>query len=309
MSLSPEHELRPETEHFTPSIRLEFLRHDEKENEATSGNREGDEQIRLTPRGREHSTEIGKTKAPHPEVGLVYGSPRERSTEAALRQLLANEDEIMSEDSLEGIQGKIRQYVPVGKKTIETDMLDFRSGSGEFHNALYEHYLGSSKDALVFLREKSDEVVKKAGDLESTSYSRAAGNIAELLKKYIGVFPRWEKLSKEKPEEYEQYKNELQRFFGSHQTVLEPFLMKVIEKTEGAEAVQKFLEVLPSKNGFGYGEGFSVKISRNNNDESLVVVTYNGMNWELKPELVDELVDERDALNREILKEKHQKDQ
>ena len=307
MNRSPEHELRQEAERYAPAIRLEFLRHDEKEKETTSGAREGDRHVRLTQKGREHSTEAGKTKSPHPEVGLVYGSPRERSTEAALRQLFANESGITPEDSLEDMGAKIGERVKVGKKNIETSNLDFTSReSGEFHDALYEHYLGPTKDALVFLREESDALMKKTGDLETTSYSRAAGNVAELVQKYLGVLPRWERLAAEKPEEYAKYDNELQRFFGSHQTAIEPFLMKAIEKSEGPDGVEKFLESLPNKNGFGFGEGFSAKISRGENGEPVVGVRYGNREWDLAPEIIDEIVRERDELNEEITKKKNE---
>lgn len=80
--------------------------------------------------------------------------------------------------------------------------------------------------------------------------------------------------------------------------------MKVIEKMDGPEGFQKFLASLPDKNGFGYSQGYSVKISRGDDGEPVATVTYNGDEWELKPELIKEIIGERDALNEEIAQRK-----
>lgn len=304
MNKSFEHETNPEAEHFEPSIRLEFFRHDEKEKASTAGLRPGDEQVRLTKQGREHSTEVGKTKDPHPEVGVAYGSPRERSMEAALRQLLANED-VAPEDTLEDVRGKIGEELKHGKKEVVSEKLNFNwNGSEVFNKTAYDRAFGP-KDSLVFLREESDDLVKQLGDMESTSYSRGAANIAELVQKYFEILPQWERIAEQKPELYAQFKNELQRFFGSHQDVLELFLMKVIEKNDGPEGVEKFLASLPDKNGFGYSQGYSIKISQGEDGRPSAVITYNNEEWELTPEMLKEIIDERDALDREIAEKKN----
>jgi hypothetical protein len=302
MNPSPEHEMNPEAEPM-PSILLRFFRHDEKEKATGGGARAGDEVVRLTLKGREHATEAGKTRDPHPEVGVAYGSPRERSSEAALRQLLANE-EIAPEDTLEDIREKVGKHIKVGKKDIVSGNLNFNwNGSEEFNRTAYARVLGP-RDSLVFLREESDDLVKKVGDMESTSYSRAAGNVAELVQKYLDILPQWERIAAEKPELYAQFKNEMQRFLGSHQDVLEPFLMKVIEKMDGPEGLEKFFKSLPDKNGLSYSQGFSVNISSDNNGDPTIKLTYDGNEWALKPELIEELIKERDALNQDVAEKK-----
>jgi len=88
MENQPRFEHRESGEDFKPEIRLEFFRHDRRE---PVTEQKPDEKSRLTAEGRKHATEIGKTKNPNPETGLVYGSPRERTQETAMSQLLANE--------------------------------------------------------------------------------------------------------------------------------------------------------------------------------------------------------------------------
>ena len=300
MSESLEKGFSPENEPPEPSIRLEFFRHDEKDKPTTAGPRIGDEFVRLTQKGREHSTEVGKTKNPEPEVGLAYGSSRERSTEAALRQLLAEETEIGSNDSLEDIQRKISEQLTVGKKNIVSENLNFNwDGSQEFHDVAYDHYL-RTKDALVFILEESDALVRKIGDEKSTSYSRAAARIAELVEKYIEIFPQWEKITAKDPEKYAQHQNEMQRFMGSHQDALEPFLLKIIDMTNGRAAVEAFIDSLPDKNGFGFGEGFSVRIVRDAAGEPLAHISFKGQEWTVDAKVIKNIIQDGRALDEEI---------
>lgn len=300
MSESPEKGFNPESEPVPPSIRLEFFRHDEKDKPTTAGPRVGDEFVRLTPKGREHSTEVGKTKDPNPEVGLAYGSSRQRSTEAALRQLLADEAEIGPDDSLEDIQKKISEQLKVGRKNIVSENLNFNwDGSQEFHDVAYDHYL-KTKDALIFILEESDALVKKIGDEKSTSYSRAAARIAELVEKYIEILPQWEKIAANDPEQYAQYDNEMQRFMGSHQEALEPFLLKIMEMKEGRAVTEAFIRALPDKNGFGFGEGYSSRIFRDNGGIPLVQISFKGQEWVVNAKDIEDIIQEGRALDEEI---------
>lgn len=49
-----------------------------------------------------------------------------------------------------------------------------------------------------------------------------------IIKKYIKILPRWQRLRNEKSDKYPE--EELQRLFGSHGGYVECFLLKVIEK-------------------------------------------------------------------------------
>ena len=278
-----------------PTIRLEFFRHDYKDE--TQPN-QSDQNIRLTTEGREHATEMGRSRNPHPEVGLVYCSPRDRSAETALRQLLANEADIQVADTLEDIQRKIRKKIQKGHKIVRTDKLDYSYASKGFREATAKHYT-ESKDLAQFMFEESDSLVLGLKDANSTSYSRNAGNVAELIKKYIEVFPSWERVAKSKPEKYIQFNNEMQRFMGSHLAVTECFLMKVIEKLEGKLAVREFLTTLSDKNGFDFSEGYSVVICRRDGLVS-IEVTFMAKTRVITPELIQQIINEKNELNETI---------
>lgn len=292
---SPEYGRNPAT------IRLEFFRHDDKEKATAGGDRTGDEFIRLTKKGREHATEAGRTKNPKARVALAFGSTRERAVETSMRHMLANEDSITADMSLEDLRAEVLRGLKVGKKDVMIKSLNFDWDSNqEFHDIGYKRFL-ETKDALIFLRGESDNLVRKNKDLLSDSYSRSAGNFAEFVHKYLHILPRWKRLVTEKSEEYGKYNNEMQRFFGTHQTVAEPFLMKVIEKTDGKEAVQKFINSLKSKNGFDLSEGYSV-IIQDTPDKPSVKVKFRDQEWQIDEKILREIVKERDELNLSISK-------
>ena len=297
-----------------PSIRLEIFRHDEKAAATTSGPRLNDREVRLTPAGRVHATQIGKERNPHPEVGLAYGSPYERSVETAARGLLANED-IKPEDSLEDIKAKIANHMEYGQKCIVDNRLnsiwDGEGVSKRFHDEGYDHFL-SKKDALKWIYNDSDRVVLEEKDRVATSYSRAAGNIAELVKKYMTVLPRWEKITREdaiRPEEqrknYSDFQNELQRFMGTHAAAVETFLIKSIEKKEGNEGIMKFFQEREdnkiSNNNFKPNEGYSVKIYAENN-QTVAELNYQGKSWKLSAVDIEGMIEDRDELDRKVAK-------
>lgn len=288
-----------EREIITPSIRLEFFRHDER-GPMTEGQTD-DRPVMLSQKGREHAAGIGKTKDPQPEVGIAYGSPRVRSRETALRSLLTNEEDIIPADSYEDIEKKIGQYFKARKLTARKDYTDERlnfnfDGTETFGNIFSDHYR-NSKDALRFMFEESDDLVRKLGDKESTCYSRLAGNVAELVQKYLRILPVWQRITEKEPEKYIEYKNELQRFLGSHQTITESFLLKIIEKIEGREVARNFIESLPNKNGFDYSEGFTViLLPSKEGKEPMIEVRYKDKHWEITPELIEAIIEDKRKL-------------
>jgi hypothetical protein len=288
--MEQEKNISPEFEKYNPKIRLEFFRHDEKGKANTSGDRTADEYVRLTDQGRAHSTEIGKTKNPHPEVAVAFGSPRERSVETSMRQMLANEDSITPETSLEEIRAMVNRQLKVGKKDKAITELNFDLDSNkQFHDIVFQHYL-ESKDALAFLYHDSDNLVKQLNDTTSTSYSRAAARFGEIVKKYLGILPRWKEITKENPERYISANNQMERYFGSHALTVELFLMKVMEKSQGPQAVEEFIKG-PKKNGFSYSEGYTVTIEDAPAGPKVSVV-YNGKTYELSLSQLEEIINE-----------------
>lgn len=300
-AFNPERVIPPEFKESEPkpaSIRLEFFRHDAKMKESSAGARPNDATVRLTSEGRRHATEVGKVKEPESEVSIAYASPRDRALETALRHMLANEDRLTDDSSLEDIRTLIEAEVGYGQKHITTEKLDFgMDGNQEFHDVAYDHYL-IKKDFLPWLRSDSDSLAKKLHDTESTTYSRMAGNVAELVKKYVQILPRWQSIVASDPTTYQKFNNELQRHFGSHQGVTESFLMKVIEKTEGREGVDNFINSLGSKNGFDFSEGFSVQVM--GEDDLQLLVRFRDKEWSVTPTFLDDLILERDELNAEL---------
>lgn len=286
-----------------PSIRLEFFRHS-KQGPQTEGMQEY--QRRLTDEGRLAATEAGKDRNPNPEMGLVYGSPRDRSQETAYRQLLTNQEEITPGESMEDIETLIKNELPVGKKKIVDERLNFNwEGSQKFHEISYEHFL-KAKDTLRFLVEESDALVVAADDKISTSYSRCAANTAEIIQKYLKILPNWERIvqadnqkTEKDKKDYDKNNNELQRFLGSHGGTVENFLLKLIDKTEGREAVLEFIKNLPDQNNFQFNDGYSVRLYSGDNQPK-IEIKYHDKVWNIQPEMLDKFIEERNGLDKKI---------
>lgn len=254
----------------------------------------------MTESGRVHASDVGKARNPNPENAIVYGSPRERTTETALRQMLANEDAITPDMSLEDLRQRIGEQVRVGSKDTVSSNLDFDWDSNQgFHDEAYRRYL-ETHDSLMFIWKDSDQLVRTLHDTQSHSYSRFAGNVAELVNKYITLLPRWEEIVATDPKRLTKAQKELQRFFGSHQGVTESFLMKLIEKTEGAAGVEAFIGSLQDSNGFNVSEGFSIEITEDG-ERPMLTVTFHEKQWSVTPELIQEIIQGKKDLDAEVL--------
>lgn len=271
----------------TPKIRLELFRHDDRAENAHPGlqNIDQNQKIPLSIQGRIHSAQEGLSNNPQPETALAYGSPRERSLETALRQMLSEQPEL-EEKSFDEIKesvtnGKIKKY-------LTTPLLDYNFESNEkYREAIDEHYF-NKKDMVSFLYHDSDNLAKELGDDTLTTYSRQASNVAKLINKYVNILPHWKQLAGES-DKYTNFQNELQRFMGSHGGILESFLMKVIDKKEGRDAVEKFINSLSDKNGFGYSEGYSVIIEDKDNKPA-VNITYKDKSWTVDQKFLVEMI-------------------
>lgn len=55
------------------------------------------------------------------------------------------------------------------------------------------------------------------------------------------------------------------RFYGSHQSVTECFVLKVLDKTQGPAAAKAFLDNLTGKQGFQFSEGYEIDVKLENN--------------------------------------------
>lgn len=298
-------QLERQEEKKPATIRLEIFRHDDKgENTVADPNNDIDKSIPLSEKGRIHASETGASKNPHPEVAIAYGSSRNRTIETAERQMFANEDLVTEDLSLEEINALIKDNLSIGKKYKTTELLDFSfGGNQEFREVANDHFK-NKKDLLVWYFEESDKMAEENKDKTSTPYSRLAGNVAELISKYSNGYSRWEKIVNDNPDKYSQFDNELQRFMSTHQGVGESFLMKVIDKTLGKNEVYNFINSLESKNGFKFGEGYSLVIGEikdeNNNYKKQILINYKGKQFAFDENVLQEIINDKKTLNKRL---------
>lgn len=237
-------------EGYSSKIEVHFFRHGESE-PAIGGK---DTERELTQKGREQAIKNAHedTKL---EQALSFGSPRRRAQQTA-GFVMGGENEIITgNESLDELKSKLESDLKIGKKIAIEEKLDYSEDvSTEYYKRVSEHI--RSGDILKFLVKESDKVAKELGDDKTLTYSRSARQIAEIIKKYLTISPRWNELVTDKTK---SYSDTLERFMGTHQTVPESFLAKIIEKTKGVGERDKFIETLDNK-GFDYTEGFDLEI-------------------------------------------------
>jgi hypothetical protein len=96
---------------------------------------------------------------------------------------------------LEDINEKIGQHFSVGGKSHQDTRLDFYLGEEQktetetaFKEAAYNHF--DKGDYLVRIIDQSDEWFKKLNDKRISSYSKVAGDFAEMVQKYLNIFEK-----------------------------------------------------------------------------------------------------------------------
>lgn len=279
----------------TSRIVLEFFRHGKKEKE-----KDGypEYNVRLTPEGRQQADEKGKKLHPQPEIAIAVGSLKTRAQETAARVMLEKKEKITPDMSLEEIEKIIAQEQKFGKKITADPRLGFN-----LNGPVAEKIIGAEKEEKImeYLVYKSDEEAKKMKDKETTTYSRYAGNIAELIKKYLNIAPNFDRIVRRHPDRYKKYNNQMERYFGTHLAVSESFLAKVLEKSKGIEDRNRFVDSV--KNGFKETEGIRVEINTFANGQKIELKYKLGKkdeSTEISPEILDEIIKERDELNRKI---------
>jgi len=280
----------PEANEYSSKIELHFFRHGESE-PAVEGN---DSERKLTQRGRESAVAKSKGET-NVKQSIAFGSPRERSQQTAGLVMAGREEVIEGNESLEELKDKLESMLKIGKKIAVEERLDYpEDPSTEYYRRAWEHV--KNGDILKFMVEESDRLAKELNDDKNFTYSRLARQIAEIIKKYLTIFPRWNELASDKTKDYS---NTLERFMGTHQTVPESFLAKVIEKTRGVEERNRFIELLGNK-GFDYTEGFDLEIS-NTADGFKICILYKNekdkekpyiFDQEISAEILDEIINE-----------------
>ncbi|MEK7630067.1 MAG: histidine phosphatase family protein [Patescibacteria group bacterium] len=267
-------------EEYSSRVLLHFFRHGEKE--VNSG--KPDEKIGLTHLGKKQAVE--KSESKDLDQSVAFGSSRERAQETAGFVMGGSLDEITGEENLEELKLKLNKDQVFGSKIGADLLLDF---SVEEDSAFGEKVAEAFKKGrfLTFLIKESDDLAKELMDKKSTTYSRAAANIARIIEKYLKIAPRWEAIIEDSEKEH---KNTLERFLVTHQGNAESFLAKVMEFTKGVEERDKFVDILGGK-GFGYVEGVNIEILNHLHDEPTIKISYRN-NKNLKdPFIFEENID------------------
>ncbi len=232
---------------------MHFFRHAEQERDPNKSN----QAFELTNKGRGQAIEKGKTiGAQNLNQAVAFGSPRKRAQQTSAYAMAGKSlDTITGSESLEELKEKIDKDLKVGSKIGSDPRLDFYlDKNSAFGSQAYEAVF-EKKNYLKFLVEKSDKLALETNDKLASTYSRQAGSVAKIVKKYTSVSNSWNKLVKKGT--YED-KN-LERFLGSHGGVVESFLLKVIEKIKGTEERNRLLSLMP--NQFDYTEGMDISIA------------------------------------------------
>ncbi len=236
-------------EQITSTIDLRFFRHAEKE----SDKNKSDKEIELTETGRKQAVEKSEDK--DISQAVAFGSKRKRTQQTAGLVMGGRLDEITGNESIDELKEKLNKELKIGSKIGVDKRLDFDI---DFSTGFGKKALEAVKNGeyLKFLVEQSDMLAESYKDTATETYSGMAGRVAEIVKKYFAIAPRWDKLAQDKDK---NYKDTLKRFLGTHQGIGESFLAKIIEQTKGKAERDAFVSALGNQ-GFDFAEGFDVKI-------------------------------------------------
>lgn len=250
-------------ENITSKIDLRFFRHGDKE----SSKEKTDEEIELTETGRKQAVE--KSEDTDISQSIAFGSPRKRTQQTAGLVMGGSMEEITGDETIEELKEKLDRELKVGSKIGVDRRLDFNV---DFSTDFGKKALEAAKNGqwLKFLVEESDKIAQESQDGTIESYSRYASRVAEIVKKYLVVAERWDKLAQDESKNYE---DTLKRFLGTHQGVAESFLAKVIEKTKGEVERDAFVRALNNQ-GFDFVEGFEVEIDTIDGQEQKIRISF-----------------------------------
>lgn len=284
-----------EEEKAKSKIIFSFFRHGKKE-EAKPG--QSDYEVLLTKEGRIQAYQKGEEIKPQKEVAIAIGSPRKRAQETVARILFAEDfpPEMSFEEIKEKVQNELDEQYKLGPRRVRKIIADPR-----LNFVTYEECSKAVKEKriLPFLVYESDNLIlEKYRDERLVCLTSYAGNVAEIIKKYLAVGSTFERIVQKDPEKYAQYGNQLERYLGTHLAVGESFLAKVVEKAKGRNALKEWVTKNPS--GFKETEGFTVEII-----PGKILIRYQleegkEETIEMKPEILDEIIKEKEELNRRI---------
>lgn len=265
MSVENFEKIEQEPQKYSSRISLKFFRHDEKEKTQPG---QLDTEVSLTEIGKKHAR--GLSKSENVSSAIAFGSPSLRAQQTSAYVGLGEILSLRGDESLEEIKKIIKEdkehHVKLGASKKLGFVLD-KNRKNPYSEEACEAF--DNGGWLKFLIERSDDLAKKYGDTESSTYSRQAAGIAQIVNKYLTLSPHFDSLVEKKGHE-----KDFKRFFGSHGGVLESFLAKIIEKTNGREELGKFTNALKG-HMFDFAEGFEIDIDQyQGNGQPVVRISY-----------------------------------
>lgn len=266
---------------------------------AEGANLDKDYWIRLNEEGR---TQAGDESDPSGDMSqaVAFGSPRRRAQETAVH-VMAGQAAVSPDMEFEEAMASVNEGIKVGSKVGAEINLDF-SVEGPLGEPFNDAYMRG--ETLKWLVESSDESAVEMRDAVSSTYSRMAANVASVVDKYYKVSDRWNELA---TNDKKGYDSDLKRFMGTHQTVTESFLAKVIEKTKGVDERNKFIDVLDGT-GFGFVEGIEIDIVNKNGDKKVYLKYEKDLpdgkkfefSEEITPDLLKEIINDKVNLDQAV---------
>lgn len=247
-------------------IELHFFRHSIKEsNNVTLPN---DEMVKLSQAGKDLAIEKSFDDV-NLSQSVAFGSPRIRTQESALYMMTGNEDNITGTETLEELKEKINSDLKVGSKIGVDERLNFSdSNDTPVGKAMNDAY--ARGEYVKFMVKESDSLARETNDESGANYSAKAAQVANIIAKYVGITPKWQKLVSD---ESKGYTDTLERYMGTHASISEAFLAKVLEVTDGTDARDEFVARYP--NGFDYIQGFEVDIKKDVTSDPVIIIRFN----------------------------------
>jgi len=293
-----EHEATPEVEKPIESrVVLSFMRHGKKEKI------EGlpDPEVPLTIQGLYEAWKKGAHTRAKPEVSVILGGPRKRTRETALHVMMGGK--AAPHTTLEQMEAQIAQEMSFGKKTKIDRRLDFNTNGPVGREAL-----AAAKEGRYFkyLSQQSDQRAIETGDRESTTLTRHAGFISELINRYLRVSEAFHRLATAPEQKYAKFGNRLERYLGTHQGIQESFIIKALEAFGDNEKKQAFIEAYP--NGFKELQGMDIEITTSG-DQRTITLSYEipapdgRMQKEaisLTPEILQKIIEEHQEFEKTV---------
>lgn len=272
---------------------LEFMRHGKKEKTADG---QTDEDVRLIPSARTAAREKGLGLAPQLEVSAVVASPRKRAQESATHVMLSGQPDTTGM-SMEEIEAEIAKQLKYGKKIIPDSRLDFFTDKGGLLDKAY-----AEGWVTKFMVENSDQVAIADDDPQMTSITRVAGNVADLILRYVEMGGNFNRLVGRNPKKYEPLKSQMERYLGTHATINESFLLRLVEKLQGVDRRNEVMAKIGPM--FKELQGFRVEIENTGpaQQEIHIKVKLGDEDIDLVvPKVVlEELVADRDEFNKKF---------